>query len=165
MGRTPGKASKLEERRERAVEMVEREGWGRSEAARRLKVDARTVRKWMEWHRGRGRRRLKARATPGRPSRLTAKDRERLEALLLKGPRAAGYESDLWSCSRVAEVIRRKFGLRYHVDYISTLLRKMGWSPQKPERRAIEKDDARIRGWKRRTWPRIKKKPSPREAQ
>jgi len=159
MGRTPGKASKLEERRARAVKMVEKEGLTQSETARQLKVDPRTIRKWLAWHGERGSRGLKARKTPGRPSRFSSKDRDKLEAILLKGPREAGYDSDLWSCPRVAEVIRREFGVRYHVDYVSTFLRKMGWTPQKPERRAIEKDDARIRGWKRRTWPRIKKKP------
>ncbi len=159
MGRTPGKASRLQERRERAVELVEKEKLSQVEAARRMKVDPRTIRKWMEWHRGRGKRKLQARATPGRPSRLSEKTRKKLENLLLKGPRAAGYSTDLWSCPRVAEVIRRELGIRYHIDYISILLRKLGWSPQKPEGKAIERDEAQIRGWKRRTWSRIKKKP------
>ena len=156
-GRTPGKASKLEERRRRAVQMVESEGLTQIEAARRLKVDPRSVRRWMEWHRGRGERRLAARATPGRPSRLGAADRRRLESLLLKGPREAGYDTDLWSCARVRKVIQKEFGIHYHVDYISQLLRKLGWTPQKPERRAVERDEARILGWRRRTWSRIKK--------
>ena len=159
MGRPLGKGSQLEERRKRAVEMVEKEGLSQAEAARQSKVDPRTMRKWMEWHRGRGPRRLKSRPTPGRPSRLRPEDRKRLETLLLAGPRAAGYATDLWSCPRVAEVIRREFGVRYHVSHIVRLLRKLGWSPQKPERRAIERNEAKIRGWRGRTWPRIKKKP------
>ena len=163
MGRTAGKASKLEERREQAVRMVEKDGLSQLETARQLKVDARTVRRWLSWHRGRGDRKLKARKTPGRPSRLAPEAKKRLESLLLKGPREAGYSTDLWSCPRVAEVIRREFGIRYHVDYVSTLLRKLGWTPQKPERRAIEKDDAKVRAWKQRTWSRIKKKPKPSE--
>lgn len=157
-GRTPGKASKLEERRRRAVEMVEKDELSQVEVARRLKVDPRSVRRWMEWHRGRGVRKLAARATPGRPSRLSAVDRKKLESILLKGPREAGYDTDLWSCVRVGKVIEKEFGVKYHVDYISQLLRKMGWSPQKPEKRAIERDEAKILGWRRRTWSRIKKK-------
>jgi len=165
MGRPLGKAVKLEERRTQAVKMVKKGDLSQAEVARRMKVDARTVRKWLEWDRGRGKRRLASRPTPGRPSRLSERDRKRLETLLLKGPRTAGYSTDLWSCPRVAELIRRKFGIKYHVDHIVRLLRKMGWSPQRPERRAIEKDDKRIRGWKRRTWPRIKKKPKQSEPQ
>jgi transposase len=82
-----------------------------------------------------------------------------LESLLVKGPREAGYDSDLWTCARVAEVIKSKFGVSYNTEYVSQLLGKLGWSPQKPESRAIERDEAKILGWRRRTWARIKKKP------
>lgn len=159
MGRPLGKASQLEERRRRAVEMVEKGGLTQAEAARQSKVDPRTVRKWLEWHRGRGQRKLEARLTPGRPPELSPKDRKKLESLLLKGPRAAGYATDLWSGPRVRELIRREFGVKYHISHIPRLLRKLGWTPQKPERRAIERNEAKILGWKRRSWPRIKKKP------
>ena len=64
MGRPPGKASKLEERRRRAVEMVEKDCLTQAEAARRLKVDARTLRKWVTWHQGKGLRKLAARTVP-----------------------------------------------------------------------------------------------------
>ena len=163
MGRPLGKGSQLEARRSRAVELVKKEGLTQAEAARRMKVDARTVRKWMAWDRGRGGRQLKARPTPGRPAQLQPKDLKRLEALLLKGAQAAGYATELWNGPRVLELIRHEFGVKYGISHIPRLLRKMGWSPQMPERRAVEKDDAKIRGWKRRTWSRIKKKPSPQE--
>lgn len=140
--------------------MVEKEGLPQTEAARRLKVDPRTVRKWMEWHRGRGNRKLSARKTPGRPALLDAAARRRLESLLVKGPREAGYDSDLWTCARVTKLIQNEFGVRYNTVYVSQLLHKLGWSPQKPESRAIERDEAKILGWRRRTWARIKKKPS-----
>lgn len=160
MGRPFGKGAQLEERRRRAVKLVEKDGLSQAEAARRLKVDGRTIRKWMEWHRGRGERSLSARPTPGRPAQLKAAEIKRLEALLLKGAQAAGYATDLWSGPRVLELIRREFGVRYNISHIPRLLRKMGWSPQKPERRAIERDEAKILGWRRRTWSRIKKKPN-----
>lgn len=160
MGRPAGSAGKLEERRRQAIEMVEREGLSQSEAARRLKVDGRTVRKWMAWHRGRGTRGVASRPTPGRPSRLGVRESKKLERILLDGARAAGFSTDLWTCPRVAQVIRREFGVRYHVDHIVRLLRKLGWSPQKPEARALERDEKKIRRWVRESWPRIKKKPS-----
>jgi len=158
MGRTAGKASTLEKRRLRAIEIVEKEGLSQIEAAKQLKVNPRTIRRWLQWHRGRGPRKLEARKTPGRPMRLKHDQREKLQDLLLEGAGKAGFDSDLWSCRRVAAVIKKEFGVKYHVDYISTLLRSMGWSPQKPERVAIERDEAKVRGWRRRSLPRIKKK-------
>jgi transposase len=160
MGRPIGSGEKLEERRQRAVEMVEKEELSQAEAARRLKVDARTVRKWIQWHRGRGARDIGTRRTPGRPTRLGAPERKKLTAILLKGPKAAGYSNDLWTCRRVAEVIFRELGIEYHPNHVGRLLRKLGWSPQKPETRAVERDDKKVRAWKQRTMPAIKKKPS-----
>ena len=160
MGRPLGKATKLEERRRRAVKMVENDGLTQAEAARQLKVDARTVRKWVAWYRGKGSRRLAARPTPGRPAQLGTKEIKKLESLLLKGAEAAGYATDLWTGPRVLELIQREFRVKYNISHIPRLLRKLGWRPQKPERRAIERDEAKILGWRRRTWARIKKKPS-----
>lgn len=160
MGRPLGKGSKLEERRRHAVGLVTKEGLTQAEVARRLKVDARTLRKWLAWHRGQGSRKIDARPTPGRPPQLGTKEIRRLEALLLKGAEAAGYATDLWSGPRVLELIQREFGVKYNISHIPRLLRKLGWSPQKPERRAIERNEAKILGWRRRTWARIKKKPN-----
>ena len=76
----------------------------------------------------------------------------------MKGARAAGYESDLWTCPRIADVIAEEFGVLYHPNHIGRLLRSLGWSPQRPQRRALERDEERIQGWIRADWPRIKKK-------
>jgi transposase len=65
----------------------------------------------------------------------------------------------LWTCPRVAQVIRREFGVRYHVDHIGRLLRSLGFTPQKPERRARERDESAIQRWVKQDWPRIKKTP------
>ena len=83
--------------------------------------------------------------------------RQGLERDLLKGPKAFGFPTDLWTCPRVAQVIRRRYRVKYHVDHVSRLLRSMGWTPQKPERRARERDERAIRGWIRKDWPRVKK--------
>jgi transposase len=85
---------------------------------------------------------------------------ERLEKKLLKGAQAAGFPTDLWTCPRVARLISSLFGVTYHVDHIGRLLHMLGWSPQKPERRAIERDEEKIRQWVKHQWPRIKKKPA-----
>jgi transposase len=72
---------------------------------------------------------------------------------------AHGYATDLWTTARIAEVIEASFGISYHPDHVGRLMRQLGWSHQKPERRAVERDDAAIERWKRTRWPRVKKKP------
>ncbi|MFN3421683.1 MAG: winged helix-turn-helix domain-containing protein, partial [Armatimonadota bacterium] len=79
---------------------------------------------------------LRAKPHPGRPPRLTKPQRERLVQILLDGPRAAGFATDLWTLARVAQVIEREFGVRYHPGHVWYILRDLGWSPQKPARRA-----------------------------
>ena len=77
---------------------------------------------------------------------------------MLKGSKKAGFPTDLWTCPRVAHLIQSLFGVRYHVDHIGRILHDLGWSPQKPERRAIERSETRIKEWIKVDWPRIKKK-------
>ena len=67
------------------------------------------------------------------------------------------YANELWTCPRVLEVIRKLFGVTYHVDYVGTLLHKLVWSVQKPEQRGRERDEAAIDRWQQQEWPRIKK--------
>jgi transposase len=156
--RPVGNAKELERRRHRAIDLVVREGLTQTEAARRVGVAWRTVARWMRQYRESGKRGLAARPTPGRPARLGTRERNRLERCLLRGAKAAGFETDLWTCPRIATVIERMFGVRYHVDHIGRLLRSLGWSPQRPERRARERDERAIRRWVRTEWPAIKKK-------
>ena len=75
----------------------------------------------------------------------------------MRGPLAAGYFTDLWTCGRVGQVIAETFGVTYHVDHVGRLLHDLGFSPQKPRRRARERDEAAIERWRREDWPRIKK--------
>jgi len=140
------------------MELLE-EGWQPVEVARKLGVDRRSVRRWRAAVKEGGRRGLSAKPTPGRPQKLDAQGRQHLEKRLLEGARACGFETDLWTCRRVAELIRREFGVTYHVDHIGRLLRSMGWTPQKPTRKARERDEERIQGWICRDWPRVKKTP------
>jgi transposase len=83
-----------------------------------------------------------------------------LTRILLKGAQAAGFETDLWTCPRVAEIIEQRFGVRYHVHHVSRLLHGLGFSPQKPVRRAVERDEAAIQQWVRSDWQRVKKTPN-----
>jgi len=152
-----GSAKSLEQRRLQAIELLQ-EGWQPVDVARKVGVDRRSVRRWRAAFEKGGRRGLAPKPTPGRPAKLSANERRELETKLLEGARAQGFDTELWTCPRVAELIRREFGVSYHVDHLPRLLRAMGWTPQRPERKARERDEERIRGWIRRDWPRVKKR-------
>jgi len=100
---------------------------------------------------------LRARVHPGRPPRLNAKQKQRLLKILRKGPLKAGYRTDLWTCPRVAEVVLQTFGVEYHPAHVWKILRDLGWTCQKPERRARERDESAIAHWREHEWPRIKR--------
>lgn len=157
--RPQGSPEELERRRKRAIALLE-EGLAPVEVAKRVGVDRRSVRRWKAAHRRGGQRALKAKPAPGRPLKLDRADREQLEEILLEGARAAGYPSDLWTCRRVAEIVSHRFGVDYHPGHVARLLHGLGWSPQEPQRRAIERDDERVKTWIKQDWPRIKKKPA-----
>ena len=109
-----------------------------------------------------GREGLKAKPHPGPRPKLTDRQRQTLESLLLQGPLAHGYATDLWTLKRIAEVIERHFGVRYDPSGVWHVLRGIGWSCQRPEGRARERDEEAIARWRSHDWPRIKKSPSER---
>ena len=157
--RPMGSAKRLERRRQRAVALL-REGRAPVEVARLVDVDRRSVRRWHAAYRQHGTAGLVAQPVSGRPSKLTPRQRGQLEAALLRGAAASGFESELWTCPRVAHVIRRRFGIRYHVDHIGRLLRSLGWTPQRPVGRALERDEEGIQRWIKQEWMGIKKTPT-----
>jgi transposase len=151
-----GTPQQLEARRRRAMEMLEK-GHPIEEVAERLKTTTTSVKRWQKAYHKKGPDGLKAKPARGRPAWLNAKQKGRLVKILLRGARAAGFPNDLWTCPRVLQVIQQQFGVTYHVDYVGTLLHKLGWSVQKPEQRARERDEAAIARWRQVEWPRIKK--------
>lgn len=156
--RMPGSAEVLESRRRRALTLVQG-GLSLNAAARRIGCAASSVMRWVRAFRRRGPEGLKVRRASGRPPRLSAWRRQLLLKQLLRGPMAHGYPTNLWTTQRIAEVIERRYGVRYHRNHISRLLAQCGWSCQKPERRARERDEPAIARWKRNAWPRVKKTP------
>jgi len=154
--RPRGSPEELERRRQRALELL-KQGQAPVEVARIVGCDRRSVRRWHAAYRKRGAAGLKARAAAGRPPRLDAHEKKKLERTLLRGAKAAGFSTDLWTCPRIAKVIEERFGVRYHVDHVGRVLHALGWSPQKPERRAIERDEEAIGRWIKQDWPRIKR--------
>lgn len=155
--RPHGSPEELEKRRRRAIKMLQ-QGASVTEVARRIGCSHSSVILWRDAVRRRGANGLQAKPASGRPHKLVAWQVRRLLALLLKGALAWGYTTDLWTTSRIAEVIRHEFRVRFHRAHVGRLLARLGWSCQKPERRAIERDEAAIAKWKRYRWMAIKKK-------
>jgi transposase len=155
--RPKGSPEILESRRQQAIALLKQDRQP-VEVARMLGVDRRSVRRWKSAYLQKGKNAIKAKPA-GRPRKLPENMRKMLEKKLLKGARASGFQTDLWSCPRVAQLIDTLCGVRYHVDHIGRLLHSMGWSPQRPQRRAVERDEKEIQRWVRDDWPRIKKKP------
>lgn len=155
--RIKGTPAELEARRRRAAILLGR-GKGVNEVARIVGASSSSVSRWKTRLRRRGPDGLKAKPHPGREPGLSRADKRRLVALLTKGAVAAGYPNDLWTCRRVADLIGRTFGVWYHPDHVWKILHALGWSAQKPEARARERDERAIERWRTEDWPRIKKK-------
>lgn len=150
---TIGTARQVEQRRKRGLRLLAA-GHKPSAVAKQLGVSERTVRRWRQEKRERRTRQIGRR---GRPSRLTTEQLTRLEKELARGAYAHGYPEDYWTLDRIGQVIWTLFGVRYHPSGVWHVLHRLGWSSQKPQRRAIQRDDAQIAHWKQRVWPRIKK--------
>lgn len=125
--RPSGSPAELERRRVLGIELLKR-GLRTVEVARRLGVDPRSVRRWRAIHDRAGRAGLAARLGPGRPPKLDGRSKDQLVELLRCGAEASGFPTPEWTCPRVATVIHRDFGVRYHVDHIGRLLREIGWT-------------------------------------
>ena len=130
----------------------------KSALARELGVTRQAVWKWREAYRRSGSAGLNRRLRPGRPAKLSAAQRRALPALLALGAESYGFSTPIWTTQRVADLLRNRFGVRYHADHVGRLLHACGLSWQKATGRALERDEAAITRWKSRIWPRLKKK-------
>ena len=131
--------------------------------ARHLGVAAQTVREWRRDYRAGGRAALASAKPTGRPPKLTPRQREALAGLLERGPAGCGFpDKYLWTQQLVADLVLREFGVSYHHDRVGVILKAMGFTHQKPARRARERDEQRVEAWRRETWPAVLKKvPAP----
>lgn len=137
-------------------------GLSQAQVVRRLGVSRQSASRWFHLWETNGGEGLRGAGRTGRKRRLSDEDMCHLEALLIEGPEAQGYETNLWTLKRIARVVQRHFGVRYHPGHVWKLLGQLGWSCQRPERRARERNEATIRRWLKYRWPRIKKKPATR---
>lgn len=151
-------SEKLQARRLEAGRLL-KAGHKQVEVARRLGVAKSTVSGWSKRVEHGGLRALHARGLRGRPASLGARERTRIKRGLRKGALAAGFATELWTLPRVAEWVRREFGVRLSEVQIWRVLRSLGFTPQRPAKRALERDEVAIRRWKKQRWPALKKTP------
>jgi transposase len=150
---------RVEERRLLGARLL-RQGLHPAEVARQVGVHRQSVSRWSQQLKQGGLRALKKAGHAGRRPRLRSEDLLRIEKGLKRGPAALGYETSLWSSWRVADLIERECGVKYHPSQAWRILRQLGWSCQRPVGRALERDEDKIRRWKQQRWPEIKKKPA-----
>ncbi len=149
----------LEKRRFKAFVLL-RKGLSEAEVARQVGVHRQSVNRWAKQIEEQGKSGLKKAGRAGRKSRLSEADLKRLEIGLKRGSEALGYETNLWTLDRIAKLIERDFGVKYHPGHVGWLLGKLGWSCQRPVGRALQRDELAIARWEKRRWPELKKKPS-----
>jgi transposase len=147
----------MAERRAEGVRLLEAGEKSQVQIARELGVSEAAVSMWNKKLQEKGPQALEARKASGRPAKLSQADKQKLEEKLKQGALTAGFPTEQWTQARVKKVIEQEFGVVYHRDYISRVLDAMGWSVQKPDSRAIERDEELILAWLKRDWPRIKK--------
>jgi transposase len=147
-----------EERRKRAW-LLYQAGWKQKDIAEALGVTKGAVSQWIKVGVEEGEAALQARKSPGSPRRLSTAERQRIPGLLERGAESFGFLGDLWTCPRVAKVIERELGVKYHPAHVSRILKELGWTPQKPIRRAKQRKEAEIQRWKEERWPELKKRP------
>jgi transposase len=147
-----------EGRRLRALELFEA-GWQASRIAEALGVTRGAVSQWLARARAGGREALRHRPPPGAAPKLTTAQRAQVPDLLAKGAEFYGFIGDVWTTARVAEVIRREFGVQYHPGHVSRILRALGWTVQKPITRSTKRDEAAITTWRAEHQPALEAKP------
>ncbi|MCL8267803.1 winged helix-turn-helix domain-containing protein, partial [Leptospira weilii] len=142
----------LEKRRLKGIRLFER-GYSCYRIAKELGVRKQSVMRWRDTYESEGIEGVKWNGQRGRPTKLKISEKKELKGIILKGLISNGYPNELWSTYRVLEIIRKKFGVTYHQDYVGTFLHQLGFSYQKPKKRALERDEKAIETWKTKTWP------------
>ena len=155
--RPVGTTKQLEQRRRKAIALL-KQGCGVRETARLIGASPSTVTEWRKAYEKQGEAFFQAHSPPGRPPGLSQKHKKKLQKLLLKGARANSYKTELWTLKRIAQIIRKHFGVHYQLSGIWYILSRLNWSCQKPEKRARERNEQAIETWRKKRWPYIKKR-------
>ena len=136
---------------------LKQQNWSQQAIADALGVTPGAVSQWMRRAREGGVEALRRRVAPGPTPKLTDEQRAQLPLLLAQGAEAFGFRGDVWTAKRVATLIRRELGVRYHPNHVGNLLRAAGWSVQKPVQRASQRNESAIEAWRTERWPALKR--------
>ena len=147
----------MEERRLEGGRLLKAGKMSQAEISRYLGVSRATVSDWAKIVAAKGIRALRKRKAPGSQSKLDKLQKGKLKRMLDRGALACGFSTDRWTLGRVRQLIQREFEVNYHPNYLNRLLRKLGFSPQKPLPQAVEQEKELVAAWMQRDWPRIKK--------
>ncbi len=139
-------------------------GKGCAEIAKAVGVARQTVYTWKGVLDEGGIDALRAIGGKGRPAQLDSTQLEALRRSVLESPTEHGFGTELWTLKRVRLLIERMFGVTYSAVHVWRILGALGFSNQKPERRAVERDAEAVERFKRKTWPKLKKKPAGKDA-
>jgi len=142
----------LAERRKQGIRW-HRKGKSQYWIAKHMGVSFEAVRKWVDAYEAKGMKGLESKGHPGPQAELGEKDHKKIRAAILKGPRAEGYATDLWTLERIAQLIKRIGKVSYHPGHVWKVVIALGFSCQKPERRAKERDEEAIKNWRIRSFP------------
>lgn len=147
----------MTERRLEGAKLLKAGKLSQAAIARQLGVSEAAVSQWQHQLNKGGVRALHLKQASGRPAKLSTAQLRQLVRLLKRGAVANGFETERWTQSRIQQLIKRTFQVSYHTNYIGRLMKQLSWSVQKPETRAIERDEDAIRAWLSHDWNRIKK--------
>lgn len=150
----------MQRRRRRAARLFEAGKLSQAEIARELKVSRQSVSRWYEAWQSEPSQWIEGAGRAGRPPKLDEAQRWQIDQALREGARAHGFKTDLWTLPRVATVIERLTGVRYHPGHVWRLLGAMDWSLQRPAKRARERNEQARRAWVAKRWPTVKKTPA-----
>jgi hypothetical protein len=98
-------------------------------------------------------------ARQGKPAQLSSAELAKIRGVLDRGAVVAGFDNDLWTLARIAQVIERATGVAHHPGHMWRILKAMRWSLQRPARKAIERDEAKIARWVAEDWPQLVQTP------
>ena len=146
-----------EARRKRAFELAE-QGWTQRAIAQALGVSEAAISQWFASRESSANDNWRSRPRGHRNAALSGAQLKQLPDLLSHGAEAYGFRGELWTCARVAEVIRQEFGIAYHKAHVSRLLKALQWTPQLPVERASQRDEVAIQRWRIEVWPLLKKR-------
>lgn len=144
----------LEAYRFRAIQL-RKEEWKIEDIAHAFGVNRRAVMRWLEIYRMHGFKALRSRKAKGPDYKLSEKEIKEILSLLHDDATIYGFETPLWTCRKVQQIAHKKIGKKLHTTNIMRLFRKLGLSPQKPQRLAFQRDRKTIRRWLRDEWPKI----------